>query len=195
MEATIKKIKISNYEIYLENFEFGKGKIMITDGINNYSYFWGAMGDTLEDFIIGINSDYFSNKLIDYRSFYSFNVKKTFTILRKHIKQEIIPWYKHMEFQKQMRYELNKFENYCKNNDSETFFVNYFSTFVNSLDYDLIEGYFDRKDIEDEFKSITEPWHFIMNSESDEVVKLKKLHNQLKKYLTNEKGIENLAEA
>ena len=51
-----------------------------------YANYWGAMGESLESFIISINSDYFAKKLG--KNLFSFCPKSTVKNLRKAIKEE-----------------------------------------------------------------------------------------------------------
>ena len=44
--VVIEKLKIKDIDVFLENFEIGKGKITISSYQHNYSMFWGAMGGT-----------------------------------------------------------------------------------------------------------------------------------------------------
>lgn len=179
--SSIQKIRIGNTDIFLEDMGEGKGKITVSDTYGyNYSMYWGAMEGTLSEFIKRINSDYFANKLSGAADSQVFSSKLTFRELRKHIRTEILPWYKHMEFQKDMREKINDFEQEC---ESEEGFVNSWPWFIRGLNYYLIDNRFDRENIEDEFKSIIEPWHFIHTEESPAYKWLKNLHIKLKKQL------------
>lgn len=184
------KIKIKETEILLENFEKGQGKIIITNPYDyNFSMYWGSMGEkNIESFLKTINEDYFSTKLLGSRKNYTIDVKRTFTELRKFIKEEInLPWYKFTEFQIDMRKVINIFQESCQEIEREgadRYFVDCFqSQFVNRLDFSLIDSRYDAEDLEKEFKNISEPWHFICNKDNHETVFLKKLHKQLKKIL------------
>ena len=57
----LRKIRINDSDIFLENFEKeGHGKITISNSWGyNFSYEWGSMGCCLEDFILSINEGYF----------------------------------------------------------------------------------------------------------------------------------------
>lgn len=182
-----KIIQIENTDIILQDYGHGKGKIIIsdTDWGYDFSFYWGAMGKdtTLAEFICHINWQYFVDKLSKRRKG-DFDSKGTFRNIRKYIREEIsheLPWYKHMEFQKNMREELNIWQNEC---DSESTFINswvYF--FEHRLNYDLIEDEYDRKEIESHFKSIQEYWNFIEYEIPRENIWLKHLHRKLKKHL------------
>lgn len=182
IEEKITHIKIDGVDIYLHDYEFGRDKITISDSWgNNYSYFWDAMGNCISDFIKEINSNYFANKLIGYKSNYEMDVKNTFTEIRKYIKNEMeLPYYKHMEFQKNMREVLKNFQETCEEHNDKNFFVStFFSNFINRLNYYLIDNRYERNRIEESFNSISEHWYFIVDKPSKEYQWLKKFHKKL----------------
>ena len=132
-------LKIKGVEITLENRDFGEGKITI-NRTNKFSMFWGAMGSNIQDFLCQINSDYFADKLQGAERLEKFDCKKTFSEVRRFIREDInLKWYKHFEFQKEMRETLNEFESYCLNSYSpEHYFIdNFFDNFVNELKFYL----------------------------------------------------------
>lgn len=180
----VPKIRINETDIFLENFEIGKGKITIsnTDWGYNMSCYWGAMGEntTLEMFLKQINASYFVDKLLSREEEYEFDSKKTFAAVRWHIKNEILPWYKHMEFQKDMRERLREFQQECAD---ERWFVENFSYFMSNLNYYLIEDSYAREELKNELTSIEEPWSFICTKYSRKAHWLMELHKQLKKKL------------
>ena len=181
-EVPIKKIKIDGNDIYLENFEKGKGKITITtpNGLS-YSYFYGAMGSDLETFIQDIDSDYFAKNLIPHDKKFEMNVKSTFSNLRKYIREEIgLKWFQDMEFQKQMREVLNDFQKKCEENPDSNYFVLAFdSSFTNELNLSLIKDHWNKK----YFESFNEVWYFISEKYTTEYKNLRKLHKNLVKQL------------
>jgi hypothetical protein len=189
----IKRIKIDNIDVFLEDMGANKGKITISDTYNhNYSYFWGSMGGTLEDFICNINSGYFADKLMGYKTNYTMEVKKTFAAVRKYIKNEIgLSWFEHLDFQKDMRERLKDFQQVCEEMDSRYFVDNFFNSFVNRLEYWNIEGRFDRERIEKEFKGISEHWYFIVEKPNEEYLWLERFHKKLKRALRKERQIAN----
>lgn len=65
----------------------------------------------------------------------------------------------------------------------EYFVYNFFPSFINKLDYYLIDGRFDQRGVEDSFKGICEQWDFIVTKPSDEYTWLMKFHKTLKKHL------------
>ena len=184
---TLIKLEIDNTDIFLEDYGSGKGKITISNTYGrNFSTYWGAMGCSLKDFIIQIDSDYFITKLFGPKSGKVLDVKKTFAAVRKHILNEILPWYKHMEFQKHMREVLNDFQHRIEESLSEEHFVETFTqNFTNKLDFSLISDEFDRKYVKEDF--CFEQWYFIETKESPDSLWLRNLHKKLKKRLKNEK--------
>ena len=182
----LRKVKIDNTDIFLEDLGENQGKITVSNTWGyNYSYYWGAMGGNLSDFICGINGSYFASKLMGAKSNYTINISATFTGLRKFIKEELnMPWYKEQEFQKDMREKLNKFQSSCESSDS---FVSGFRSFINSLDFYLIPDRHESEYIKKDFESISEPWNFIVETENEEYLFLFKLHGKLKAKLNTTK--------
>lgn len=179
----MKHIEIGNTDVFLEDLGNSKGKISITDTEGyNYSYFWGAMGDSLEKFLCRINEDYFAMKLRPMGDNGVIDLKLSVREIRKFIREEYayeLPWYKYMEFQKELREKLKEIEEYSY---SEEDFVRRCSEIPNSCWYSL-----DYK-AEKEFVKIMEclfqePWHFIVNGESKHTKFLKKLLPKIKKKL------------
>ena len=185
----IEKLVIDGSEIYLEEFGESKGKIVITKTYHkNYSYQWGAMGRTLKEFLCEINGSYFANCLIAPNKDYVINWKKTFTEIRKSIRTDLsLPWYKHIEFQKQMREVLNDFEKYCAEVNSAEFFVEAFkSNFIKRLDFTLVDtkSYsLEAERLEKDFESISEVWYYIVRTEGPEYLWLVNMHKKLKQVL------------
>ena len=177
IKSDIKKINIDGISIYLEDMEYGKGKIIITGYHNSYSAYWGAMGSTLLEFISRIDSDYFISNLTN--NMFTFDGKQSVANVRKYIREEIryeLPWYKFMEGQRELREELKKLES-C-NSDKE--FVYSLPNIVDNL---LCIGmsWEDEKEFIQILKdSFQEPWHFIGEKKSGEYKFLKKLHGKLK---------------
>jgi hypothetical protein len=186
----ITKIKIDDTEVFLEDLEPNQGKLTITSFRNNYSTYWGSMGGDLKSFLCRTNSDYFASRLMGHNKDNVMDVRATFTALRKHIADEIMPWYKHMAFQKEMRAYLKDFQRECEGYEgsrADEFFVNMFEhSFANRLDYYLIEDRFDRKDAEEAFK-IGEVWNFICTKRSPEFIWLQNLHTKIVKILKKKK--------
>ena len=179
--ATLTKLRIDETDIFLEDIGPSQGKITISGYNHNYSYYWGAMGGNLKDFICRINNDYFVDKLCGKTS--TFDCKRTFSEVRKHIRTEIgLPWYLFLDFQKEMREQLNRFERDCEEMGENYFVEHFFDRFINRLDFYLIPSR-ERRYYEESFKGISEQWYFIQTRESDQSLWLNKLHNKLKKEL------------
>lgn len=188
IQSNITRLKIDSTDIFLEEIGENQGKITISDTWgHNYSTYWGAMGGSLKDFIKRINSDYFANKLMGSTSIYEMDVKATFSAIRKHISSEIgLPWYEHQIFQKDMREKLKNFQNECEENEWENYFVDkFFDSFINRLDFYLIEDKFEREYLEKQFRGISEWWYFIQSKPNRKFVWLQELHSKLKKELNN----------
>lgn len=179
-------IRIDETEIFLDDKGDGKGKITISNTYGyNFSYFWGAMGKPLKDFLLSINEDYFVNKLANEPL--AFDAKLTAKEVRKYIRVDLsydLPWYKYMEFQKGLREWIKGIEQV----ESEHTFVDYCYGIMNDYRINLYE--LDRWEqeevrgiLENTFKQ--EPWNFIQKGDSDEAVFLKKLFKKLKKELKN----------
>src|ERR1700761_5725172 len=108
-------IKIDTTDIILMDVGSGRGKIIISDTSRQFtsSYFWGAMGSSLPDFLLRINSDYFVRNLTTARHG-EFNARKTMSAIRRWLRTDCeFRWYEHMEFQKDLRYELNSIQRSC----------------------------------------------------------------------------------
>lgn len=188
----IERIKIDNTDVFLEDLGPGKGKITLSDTYNhNYSYFWGAMGGNLKEFLSYINASYFADKLMGSKSNSVMDVAKTFAAIRKFIVSEFnLPWYRHPEFQKKLRECLRDFQSQIEETPSQDLFVALFhSSFINSLCFWLIEDDYDRKIIEADFKGISEVWNFIVEKDGPEYTWLIKFHAKLKKAISKELAV------
>jgi hypothetical protein len=181
---SLQHIKIKDTDIILQDFEFGGGKLIISNNQYDLSYTWGAMSTTLKEFLLRINSDYFVRNMTNVRHD-PMCAKSTMKAIRKAIASEL-PWYKYMAFQKNLRMNLKIFQSRYMDNERE--FVDCFSDFHKELDYYLIEDKYDRKDVEGIFESICtqEPWHFIETTEHPQKKWLAILFKDLVVYLKSE---------
>jgi hypothetical protein len=185
----MESFRIGTTDVILQDYEDGKGKIIISDDDFGYdfSYYWGAMGENtnLKKFITSINSDYFVNKLGPH-SQGPIDSKRTMRNVRRFIREEMdLPWYKHLEFQKDMREKLNDFQNEIY---TDYQFAEEWNSLVDyRLDYYLIEDRFDREEIESAFKGICEQWYFIEYETHPENVWLNNFHKKLVKYFNKKK--------
>ena len=182
--SNLNKLTIDNTDVFLEDLGENEGKVTVSNTYGyNYSYYWGSMGGNLSKFICSINDDYFASKLMGSKSKYTINIPATFRHLRQFIREELrMPWYREMEFQKDMREKLKNFQNNC---ESAHYFVDHFySSFIRDLDFSLIKDKYDANDIKEEFEGISEPWNFIVETENQEYIFLQKLHQKLKKKLS-----------
>ena len=177
---------VGGTEIILENKGENQGQITINDKeLGAYQMYWGAMGGTIQDFLMRINSDYFTDKLLGVRSTQVFDVKRTFAALRKYIRTEVgLPWYKHQEFQSNLRENLNLYQERCEEYNSEKYFVDHFTDYLCRYpSFYLIDDRFEQERIEGELHNISEPWNFICTKESQEAKWLKSLHCKIKRKL------------
>ena len=182
--------KIDTADIILDDLGDGQGKIIIADTSwgYNFSYFWGAMGGPLIDFLIRINSDYFTDKLGPIAEG-EINDKRTIKNIRRAIREQFnieYPWYKEKEFQKELREEINNLgeEGFV----STDHFFNKINHFTNNLNYYLIDDVYERKNIQQLIKDIfNEPWSYLDYDEHKQNVYLTKLHKKLVKELKKDK--------
>lgn len=177
-ENSITRLQIENADVFLENLGSGKGKITILDThMGAYANYWGAMGESLESFIISINSDYFAKKLG--KNLFSFCPKSTVKNLRKAIKEEL-HWWEDISAQKRLR-ECIKYLELCSSVDE---FIRLCITIPESLhvlELTLNEEAEFRSRIKDIFES--EPWEYIEHKPSNEYKWLVKIHKKLQLYL------------
>lgn len=198
IEAGIISFNIKDTLITLENKGVNKGQINVSDNqYGNYSMYWGAMGGTIQEFIIQINSDYFTDKLLGAAPTTTFDVRATFASLRKYIRTELeLPWYKHQEFQANLRENLNLFQERCTEYNSDQYFVDHFHDYLYRYpSFYLIDDRFDQERIESEFQNISEPWNFIQTKESDTAKWLKALHFKIKARLLSGKHLVSHSDA
>jgi|TARA_R110000851_G_scaffold56073_3_gene131186 hypothetical protein len=173
------RLSVKTADIIFENYELGKGKIIISDlEFGSWSFYWGSMGSSIEEFIQRINPDYFAGKLCDTEDV--FCSKATAKAVRKYIKEELaydLPWYKFASAQKEMREMIKEIERSYSQEDALHIMT---TMHKNLMCYDL-----DRHD-EKEFLGIIEgifscePWHFLQNKRSREYNYLHNLHKLLK---------------
>ena len=172
----MKKIVIDETDIILDDIGENQGKIIVSNHFVNASYYWGAMGMNLENFILKINEDYFVRNLCSNRLVFS--AKKSIQNVREEFKKEF-PFYKHMEFQKELRAELKRIEKTC---ESEYQFVDEMQNLKYKVDFDLIKDKFDKEEI---INFLTfEPWHRIAKVLSPDAIFLQELLPKLKKEIS-----------
>lgn len=191
-------IKIEDTEVYLTNKEFGQGKIIISNDYGyNFSYYWGGMNDTLEDFLCRINSSYFVGCLGNGNFDKPINTKKTIKNIRKLLREDFYnnyPWYSYKELHKNISDKLKDLETEEFRN------VEQFMYCIDSLvgdfcvyscdDYDYNEA----KLIESELKSLfsCEPWHLIHYDEHPKNIWLSNFHKKLIKELKKQKKLQEV---
>lgn len=180
-----RSFKLKNTDIILQDFEFGRGKIIIS-GDYDLSYTWGAMNSTLSEFITRIDSDYFMRNLNSIHQD-PIDIKKSLRNFRTDLRREL-PWYKYLEFQKELRSEIKRTVRYIEDDHS---FVDAIIGLKDQVDYDLVDDKYDRKEVRSIIHGIcSEPWHYLENIEHPQKKWLTTLHKDLVKYLKVNK--ENL---
>ena len=180
------RFKVDNVDVMIEDLGEGKGKILISD-LNygyNFSNYWGAMGDSIFDFLIRINADYFADKLGPYGAG-EINTRKTMALVRKSLKEYFyseFPWYVEKEIQQDLRDELKVMA--TDGFVSDDHFVSVIDRLEDNLNYYLIDNTYDRARAKEAIKaSFSEPWYCIYHDEHKQITYLKKFHTKLVKKL------------
>ena len=188
----MENFKIDETDIILEDYDDGKGKIIIANTWGyNFSFFWGSMGSSLKDFLCRINVDYFINKLSDPLDNGAIDAKKSVVNFRNHLKTEYkydLPWYKWPEAQKSMREKLREIENDC---ESEESFVYSMENLYKHIDCSSL-NYKENREFESIINSAcSESWYFIIKGDSNKKVFLRKLFPKLQRELKRQLKLEN----
>lgn len=182
----MKHIKIRTTDIFLDDKGNGRGKITVSDTAMdyNFSYYWGAMGSDLSEFIQQINPSYFAGKLC--RELYVMDVKKTMANVRSCIKEEL-PWYKYPSAQKELRQELNEIQDSVESKES---FVGHMESLLdNIICYDL--DYYETESFKDTLRGVIEmPWNLIIEKPSRQYEWLESLLPKLQKEVSKQKTVE-----
>lgn len=179
-EPTLTTLKIGKTDVFLSDYESGHGKITISNtDYGSYTYYWGAMGDDLASFLLRINESYFSMKLNPHDSG-DFSGKLSVRNIRKRLREDFsyeLPWYKHLEAQKELREALKSLETAYSGED----FVNR----AYALPKTLYCHELDRSDREEFISDVTalmeEPWHYITSSTSNSTLFLQNLLPKIQK--------------
>lgn len=190
----MKHLRIESADVILNDMGNGHGKIIISDDNwgYNFSYYWGAMGNSLEDFLCKINTDYFIGKLGPHENG-PVNPKKTITNIRKALNEYLYssyPWYKYPEFSAEIRHELRRMSS--RGFDSVDDFFYRMDDFIENLNYYLIDDKYDRESIESIMKDAinSELWYYIVYEPHREKLYLEQFHKKLKKAIKNNKKLE-----
>lgn len=179
----MEEIKTKYARVILNDKSEGKGEIIVITNNFTRSFYWGAMGDPLKDFLKRIDSDYFAGKLCEKQS--KFSIKLSVKEIRRYIREEMsyeLPWYKYMEGQKELRRVLRELEKQTDMSE-ETFVQELLSIHNDVFIMDM------KREEEKEFLEIvesifvTEPWNFIQTDYSDEYKLLMTIHKDLIKKL------------
>lgn len=180
MEQTTIKLKGAQFTLIDVKENHGELILQLAEG-TIYKYYWGAMGCGIVEFIKHCSPDYVVRNLIGQQGCFTYDNKGTFKYLREHIRTEMgLPWYLHLDFQKSLRHALRHYQQIatCQNS-----FVYGWTSFVYLIDFALIENSRDEKEIEKDFKNMSEVWHFCQDKHSDTYNQLTKLITQLKTQL------------
>jgi hypothetical protein len=183
----MKSLRILDYDILLQDLGQGKGKVIIAGFDLNTSYYWGAMGENLEDFICSIDTSYWLNKLLPLNVDKPINSRKTFAAFRKQLKEclqdRVYPygWWVEREFQAEM---WEKVRDIQQSATEEYEFIDAICLLPEKLDYYLIADKYDRESFKEAIQNAcSEPWYCTVKGESREERMLIKLHKALKKEL------------
>lgn len=177
----MKTIQIGSTEVILQNYEINQGKIIVSDLYNgSYSYYWGAMGGTLEEFIKSTSPDYFAGKLCNEQ--YVFSGEATAKAIRRYIKNDMsydLPWYKYMPAQKELREAIKEIEK-CEDKHDALYQIERFKD-IYAIGMGADEDKEFEKIMESHFNC--EPWNFLETEPSPSYKFLVKVHKELKKKL------------
>lgn len=184
--------KIDTADVILDDLGDNQGKIIIADTSwgYNFSYFWGSMGMSLNEFLCKINADYFAGKLGPHEKG-EINSKKTIKNIRLALKEYFYcdyPLNTHKEFQKSLKDALAKLEEYEFFN-VDNFFHSIEMLLDNDLEFYSIKDNYDRTSIKETLKDcvFAEPWQHLVYDEHKEITYLKKFHKKLIKELKKNK--------
>jgi hypothetical protein len=141
-----------------------------------YTYYWGAMGGSMEEFLCSINKEYFVDKLCQKTGV--FCAKESTQNVRRHIRKNLpdLPFWKFMEAQKEMRKYIKDLES-CQ---SEQEFISICGDIPNAIMcFDL--SYKEEKEFKDIIRDVftCEPWYFIGEKPSRESEWLSELHGKI----------------
>lgn len=155
----ITQLRIGTTDVILNDYEPGKGKIIISDDDfgYNFSYYWGSMGkDSLKEFLSGVDIYYFVNKLGSHENG-DIDMDKTMRAVRKFWKEDSgCKWYEFIEEQKELREKFNDLQKTCTS-------AHEFVDAMNNIDDNF---YFSALKPLNNFQCAlqlikNEPWHFI----------------------------------
>ena len=190
------RLKIDGVDVFLDNKELGQGKITISDNYtNNFSYYWGSMGGTLEDFLCRINAQYFVGCLGNANRENPINNKKTVKNIRKLLRDEFYrdyPWYSYKDLHKTIAEALKDFEKESFNS-VEGWMMRLDSLVSDFCVYTCDDlTYQESRKVEEELKSLLncEPWHLIHYDDHPKNIWLSNFHKKLVKELKKQKKLQ-----
>jgi hypothetical protein len=175
-------IRIGYTDIIFMDEGPGKGKIIISDDDwgYNFSYYWGAMGkETIKEFVSTINTSYFIGKLCP-----SMKGPLDVKTIKEAFEDNGYGWYKHLEFQKDMREVINDMQSEVYDDRD---LVDSLDNLKHRLSFYLIDDRYDRQDIQSIFDDMwCECWYMFEYEEPREHKFLAELHKKIKKHIKNE---------
>lgn len=181
------KHTILEHDVILENLKPGQGKVIIAGPTLNTSYYWGSMGSSLEEFICSIDLGYWTKNLLPYDVERPVDTRKTFAAFRKQLKENLgyeligYGWWKEMEFQEQMRKEIQKAQDSTEGDHSFMYILN---SLPGKMPYSLIRDRYDQKVFEETIEmTCAEPWHYLVHGQSREEKILAEIYSVLRKRL------------
>lgn len=173
-----------NWSAMLESLRNGVGRVTMYVGHREFTYTWGATGSrSIKEFILDTDSAYFCNKMLSRDEGSQFSAKQSIRRLKRAIADEY-PYYKHLEFQKDLRKKLNTLGEY----DNPEEFIDEFNYIVRTrLDYDIIKDRFESKEVESFFNSLQScAWEYLDREPSGICLTIQKMHKVLKSKLSKE---------
>jgi hypothetical protein len=186
----MRKIRIREYDVILENLGEGQGKVIIASPYLNTSYYWGSMGGTLEEFICSIDLYYWSKNLLPRHVEEPLNVRKTFAAFRKQLKENLCDslysygWWLEREFQSDMWGKVREMQ---ESVDDVGDFIEAAFGLPKRMDYHLIADKYDAERFEEAIQNAcSEPWYYAVRGQSREQGILTMLYTELRKILKAE---------
>ena len=180
-----------NWSATLEDIREGAGRVSLYIGHREFPFTWGAMGARgIKNFLLETDSDYFCGKLCPCDDRSVFSAKASLRAIKDYIAQEY-PYYKHMDFQKDMRKHLKRLETIT---DSEEFISKFHDMVLYSFDYSLIEDRSDRREVESYFNDFRSyAWEYLGTEPTGTYKTIAEMHKRLKAKLKKELNTKEAA--
>lgn len=174
-------IRIDTTDIFIDDQGEGRGKIIVADTQwdYNFSYFWGAMGKPMPQFLIGTSACYFAGKLCGRFDRNRLDFEASMKAVRRAIREEFKFW-EYMPWQKELREYLRG--QHCET-DEEMYHLltNLDNQVWCELDYE------EEKEVMERLMSLFEEPHAYIEHKSSRAVEwLEALHKKLVKTLKSQ---------